>query len=306
MGYYASGGVVDTAPTDPTNGQQFICTARDAQGNCTNWEAPPAQQGPPVDTNNPVTVYTVDGSPSMPLPDVTVMPVVAPIASFSSQYLGSNAFQFADTSLNNPFSVHYDFGDGLSSNQPDPVHFYPGPGNYTVTETVRNAAGSSSVTITVTVPVVTVDFTFAVTGFFTVTFINISSISGPVLIDFGDGTSSIEYVGKFTHVYPNNNTFNVSMTIDGITVTHAVVVDTSVMLTWTDNSGGTASFTLEYSLDGINWNQFATVSPGITSYGVSQSVDGINTSALTSYRVCATNSGGNSAFTNVVSIKCGG
>jgi PKD repeat protein len=44
---------------------------------------------------------------------------------------------FTDTSLGNPTSFQWNFGDGEGSSQQHPVHEYDAPGTYAVTLTVR-------------------------------------------------------------------------------------------------------------------------------------------------------------------------
>lgn len=46
---------------------------------------------------------------------------------------------FLDTSTQSPDSWFWDFGDGTTSNDPNPVHTYNKPGTYRVTLTVKNA-----------------------------------------------------------------------------------------------------------------------------------------------------------------------
>lgn len=48
---------------------------------------------------------------------------------------------FADASTNDPISWHWDFGDGDTSNEKNPVHLYAADGNYTVCLTATNIGG---------------------------------------------------------------------------------------------------------------------------------------------------------------------
>lgn len=70
-----------------------------------------------------------------------------------------------------------------------------------------------------------------------------------------------------------------------------------VTLGWTDGSYNETGFKIERSSDGVNFTQIATVGENATSYANS----GLTTGATYYYRVRATNSFGNSAYTNVVS-----
>jgi PKD repeat protein len=66
-----------------------------------------------------------------------------PMASFVfSNTRNSNVVQFTDTSTNSPTSYSWDFGDGTTSNLPNPSHTYDSPSIYTVKLTVANSSGS--------------------------------------------------------------------------------------------------------------------------------------------------------------------
>src|SRR5664280_2324618 len=70
-------------------------------------------------------------------------------AAFSASPTSGNAplkVQFTDTSTGSPTSWRWSFGDRTSSTTKNPVHTYSKTGKYTVTLTVRNAAGSNVVT----------------------------------------------------------------------------------------------------------------------------------------------------------------
>ncbi|RPJ78092.1 MAG: PKD domain-containing protein, partial [Alphaproteobacteria bacterium] len=58
--------------------------------------------------------------------------------------LGPLAVKFTDTSTGNATSWSWDFGDGTTSNERNPVHKYTAAGNYNVTLTVSNSDGSST------------------------------------------------------------------------------------------------------------------------------------------------------------------
>jgi len=72
-----------------------------------------------------------------------------PVANFSSNITSGNSplnVLFTDTSTGTPTSWSWRFGDGTSSTAKNPVHKYSKAGKYTVSLTVRNAAGSNMVT----------------------------------------------------------------------------------------------------------------------------------------------------------------
>lgn len=64
-----------------------------------------------------------------------------------------NTVAFTDTSTGGPTSWFWDFGDGNTSNQQNPVHTYAvGGTSYIVTLTVQNAVGTDSANATVAIP----------------------------------------------------------------------------------------------------------------------------------------------------------
>ncbi|MCK9630055.1 MAG: PKD domain-containing protein [Methanoregula sp.] len=76
---------------------------------------------------------------------------VAPEASFSvdtSSGPGPLTVHFTDTSINNPTSWQWSFGDGFSTAEQNPVHTYASTGTFTVVLTVTNTEGSDTETST--------------------------------------------------------------------------------------------------------------------------------------------------------------
>jgi PKD repeat protein len=73
-----------------------------------------------------------------------------PQASFSGSPTSGKAplkVQFTDKSTNSPTSWKWSFGDGKSSTDKNPAHTYSKAGKYTVSLTVKNAAGTNTKTI---------------------------------------------------------------------------------------------------------------------------------------------------------------
>jgi PKD repeat protein len=94
---------------------------------------------------------------------VVEYPVTAPVANFTATPVSGAAplkVYFTDTSTNGPTSWAWNFGDGNTTNATvrNPVHTYAAAGNYTVTLTATNSAGSNAMTRTnyITVTNVTV------------------------------------------------------------------------------------------------------------------------------------------------------
>ncbi len=68
-------------------------------------------------------------------------------ADFSASKTSGNApltVKFTDKSTNNPASWSWNFGDKTTSTSQNPVHKYTKAGKYTITLTVKNAAGSNT------------------------------------------------------------------------------------------------------------------------------------------------------------------
>ena len=88
---------------------------------------------------------------------ITVTPLSSPIANFTTSPSSGSApltVQFNDTSANNPTNWTWNFGDGNSSTERNPVHTYSLARVYTVNLTVTNAYGNDTKTdvINVTSP----------------------------------------------------------------------------------------------------------------------------------------------------------
>jgi len=84
---------------------------------------------------------------------ITVLPQ-PPSADFYSDVTSGNAplkVQFCDTSTGAPVSWNWDFGDGSTSTEQNPVHTYYKAGTFNVNLVVGNAGGTSSKTASITV-----------------------------------------------------------------------------------------------------------------------------------------------------------
>ncbi len=82
-------------------------------------------------------------------------------------------------------------------------------------------------------------------------------------------------------------------------LTAAAASASQIRLTWTDNSGNEGGFKIERSTNGTSWTQVGTVGANATSY-----LDGgLRKRTTYSYRICAYNTAGNSAYTNTASAR---
>ncbi|PJF27387.1 MAG: hypothetical protein CUN53_04260, partial [Phototrophicales bacterium] len=127
-------------------------------------------------------------------------------AGFTSAVLPNNPLgvQFTNTSTGNPVGFAWDFGDGQTSIEVNPVHIYSASGTYTVGLTAINANGGTnyfSQQVTVQAPVIAA-FTTQVIGAQTIQFINQSSGAVSYVWDFGDGTNSSEVSPSHTYSAP--------------------------------------------------------------------------------------------------------
>jgi hypothetical protein len=68
-------------------------------------------------------------------------------------------------------------------------------------------------------------------------------------------------------------------------------------LKWVDNSTNETGFRIEYSSDGVKWSLLTTVGANATTYTAS----GLRKGRTYSFRICASNAAGNSAYCNVSS-----
>lgn len=73
---------------------------------------------------------------------------------------------------------------------------------------------------------------------------------------------------------------------------------TSVNLSWQDSANDETGFLIERSIDGVNFTQIATTGANVTSYTDTN----VLPNTTYSYRVRATNLGGNSAYTNTATV----
>jgi PKD repeat protein len=147
----------------------------------------------------------------------TILIGSAPVCSFAflPKFPKPNeTVQFTDNSTNNPISWSWNFGDGGTSNERNPVHAFSSENNYTVSLTVSSNFGSSNQSVIVNVlnqtplpPVA--DYSYTVNGT-SVGFTDLST-GNPIswLWTFGDGATSTQR--NPTHQYAQGGTYTVTL-----------------------------------------------------------------------------------------------
>lgn len=157
--------------------------------------------------------------------------ILSPAANFSATPSSGNAplnVTFTDASTNTPTSWNWSFGDGTNSNEQNPKHTYSAAGNYTVTLTVNNSAGTDTkvktgfVTVKTIPPKLLANFTATPTSgnaSLSVSFID-NSTGSPISWrwSFGDGTYSTSR--NTSHTYTNEGKYSVSLTVRNSTTSN--------------------------------------------------------------------------------------
>ncbi len=164
----------------------------------------------------------------------------APVADFSFDPASGTydlEVQFTDSSTGPIANWSWDFGDGSSSTEQNPLHVYSEAGSYSVTLTVEGPGGSDLITcngcIDVSHPAPTAGFTSSGTqGDYDLLVEFTNTSTGPIseyLWDFGDGSTSSE--PSPTHVYTTAGSYDVSLTVSGPGGTDTVVCPSCIVVT---------------------------------------------------------------------------
>ena len=155
----------------------------------------------------------------------------APVAAFSSEDGGDGEISFTDESSDSPTSWLWDFGNGETSSEQNPVNTYTLNGTYDICLTVTNSVGANMVCqeIIISLPP-TSDFEYADQGSGEIHFGDLS-INDPIswVWDFGDGNTSTEQNPQY--IYIDNGTYNVCLTVTNAegTNTYCEMVDVVVV-----------------------------------------------------------------------------
>ncbi|WP_169749117.1 PKD domain-containing protein [Flavihumibacter petaseus] len=143
-----------------------------------------------------------------------------------------NPVQFTNQGSSTPTSATWDFGDGTTSLEINPVKAYTVPGIYTVKliNAYAECTGTFSRTIKVTTPP---DLGFLVTNSkgcqapHTVKFQDTTANSSNWLWDFGDGTTSTEKNPE--HIYTTEGQFSVTLTVTNALGCPSTVTKTDII-----------------------------------------------------------------------------
>ncbi|MEM2978920.1 MAG: PKD domain-containing protein [Methanomassiliicoccales archaeon] len=205
-----------------------------------------------------LTVTDIDGSKSTYSQEIVVHDL-APSAMFmvsSLKPLEKTSVTFTDLSTSYPDAIvqwFWEFGDGTTSNDKNPVHVFVQNGTFTVKLTVQDSDGSQSsfsidIEVQDSMPIVSFSFE-PITPLEgdVISFTDYSTAHDGVIAwlwDFGDGTFSSERNPQ--HYYANNGTFSVRLTVtdgDGSlnsSVKQIIVLDTkpTIIALRADVSGG--------------------------------------------------------------------
>jgi PKD repeat protein len=143
-------------------------------------------------------------------------------ANFSSDLTSGSAplsVNFTNTSSGDYTNLFWDFGDGVTSTDTNPIHEFSNPGTYTVILTASGPGGvhQKNSTIYVYNPV-DANFSAILTSGIAplnVTFSNISTGDfTSSLWEFGDGSTSTER--NPTHIYSEKGVYTVTLTVSGL------------------------------------------------------------------------------------------
>jgi len=157
---------------------------------------------------------------SSKLNTITILQPIFPVANFTSNLTEGYTpltVQFTDLS-ENATMINWNFGDGDTSTEKNPMHLYSAAGNYNVNLTVNNENGSSSKLATITIlqtilPVA--NFISNLTEGYvplTVQFTDLSENVTEWEWDFGDGSTSREQ--EPVHTFSEAGNYSVNLTAD--------------------------------------------------------------------------------------------
>jgi PKD repeat protein len=260
----------DWSPNPGCAGQQIQFTDQSSGNvNTRTWTF---QNGNPATSNlaNPIVTWntggtynvtlTVNGPGGSSTKTEQVQIIPQPVANFTSSVNGLTV-TFNNTSQN-ATSYNWDFGDGESSAEQNPVHTYFAAGIYQVTLTVENACGTSIRTLFVnTAP--TAEFSASPTqgcAALVVQFTNESSNNAvSYLWQFPGGAPSSSSQPNPVVVYSTSGNFTVTLTAINSSGSNTITKTNYIQVQTVPSSN------FNYTVNGLTVN-FTAQSVGATSY----------------------------------------
>jgi PKD repeat protein len=234
----------------------------------------------------------------------------APQAAFDFQAVGQQV-NFVDRSTGSPTSWTWIFGDGGSSTQQNPIHTYAAAGAFTVSLTVRSAAGDNSTSKVVTIAAGTppqADFDFTPAGL-QVNFVDRSmGVPTSWSWSFGDGGTSTQQ--NPIHTYAAAGTFTVTLKATNAGGSNSA----SKVVAVTAGTAPVAKFAFTVNGNQVNFVDQSTGSPTSWNwnFGDSSATDSSQNPVHTylgpgAYTVTlkATNAAGANSTSQVVTIAAG-
>lgn len=158
---------------------------------------------------------------------VVVIMLSSPVAGYTSLSAGFTT-TFTNTSTGGNATYFWDFGDGNSSTQMDPVYTYSTPGTYNVCLIVTNACDVDTICQSVTASCAAANATWSASNTALVATFTDLTAGAPSswAWDFGDGGTST--VQNPTHTYAAAGTYTVCLTITDSCGTDSTCMPVSV------------------------------------------------------------------------------
>ncbi len=311
--------------TSTTNGFTATFTNTSTNGTSYSWDF---GDGNTSTAPNPVHVYDEDGPFTVVLTATNacgtntftqvVTIITPPTAGFTAtptSGCGPLTVQFTNTSSSNATTFNWSFPGGTpaSSTDEDPTVTYSTPGNYTVTLTVSNPAGSNTATQTNFITVnsgPTAGFSSTTNGP-VATFTNTSTNGTSYSWNFGDGNSSTQ--SNPTHNYAADGTYTVVLTATNAcgtsTFSQAVVIITAPTAGFTATpTSGCGPLTVQFTnTSSTNATTFNWSFPGGTPSSSTAEDPTVNYNAPGTYTVTltASNAAGSNTLTqtNFITVQ---
>ncbi len=225
----------------------------------------------------------------------TVTVNTTPVAAFASTTVcEGQSTQFTDQTTGPTISWNWDFGDATTGTAQNPPHTYATAGTYTATLIAAAGSGcSDTITATVVVnPVPTAAFTSVAVCANDTMFFNSTSLGNPTIFswDFGDGNTDNTNDSTPNHTYPNDGSYNVTLTAGYATgCANTIVVPVTVyprtVPSFTSNVpclGGPTNFTDATTNTPVNWTwDFGDGSPAVTTQNPSHTYANAGTYPVT-------------------------